>query len=92
MMNALAALHQAAPDRETTREWLVTRLSQRLAIPPEEIDVREPLASYGLSSIEAVVLSGDLEEWLGRELPATLVWDYPTIEKLTDYLSAAEAG
>ena len=31
---------------------------------------------------EAVSFAGDLEEWLGRDLPATLLWDYPTLAAL----------
>jgi hypothetical protein len=29
---------------------------------------------------------GDLEDWLDEELPSTLFWDYPTIEKSAQYL------
>jgi phthiocerol/phenolphthiocerol synthesis type-I polyketide synthase C len=76
-----------APEGMEIVDWLVSHVAQRLTLPPEEIDPREPLASYGLSSTEGVALSGDLEEWLGRDLPATLVWDYPTIEKLASYLA-----
>jgi acyl carrier protein len=72
-------------------DWLVERLAERLAVPREQIDIREPLANYGLSSTQGVVLSGDLEEWLGRELPATLVWDHPTVEKLAVHLAGMGA-
>jgi acyl transferase domain-containing protein/acyl carrier protein len=68
--------------------WLVRRLSETLAIDASSIDVHEPLASYGLSSRDAVVLSGELEEWLGRSLSATLVWEFPTVEALAQHLSA----
>ena len=76
---------------EAVTDWLVEQMAERLAVEPEKIDLREPLASYGLSSTEAVVLSGDLEEWLERELPATLVWDYPTIDLLARHLGQEDA-
>jgi acyl carrier protein len=60
-------------------------------LDPGEIDRREPLASYGLSSQQAVMLSGDLEEWLGRSLPPTLVFEYPDVDALVQYLSGAES-
>jgi acyl carrier protein len=73
-------------------DWLVERLAERLAVSREEVDIREPLANYGLSSKQAVVLSGDLEEWLGRDLPATLLWDYPTIEQVAAHLAGGGAA
>ena len=45
---------------EVIQAWLVSRLSQRLGIESHEIDVREPFASYGLGSTEAVSLAGEL--------------------------------
>lgn len=29
---------------------------------------------------------GDLEDWVGQELPSTLFWDYSTIEKASLFL------
>ena len=69
--------------------WLVAKLSEELHLEPEEIDVREPFAACGLDSLRAVVISGDLGDWLGLRLPATLAWDYPTIEALTHHLAEA---
>lgn len=66
--------------------WLVTNIAQRLDVSPSEIDIREPLASYGLDSVQAVRLSTQLEDWLGRKLSPTLAYDYPTIEALANYL------
>jgi myxalamid-type polyketide synthase MxaE and MxaD len=69
--------------------WLVARLSEQLGIGPHDIDTREPLASYGLGSTEAVGLAGELAEWLGRELSAALVYEYPTIEALAQHLAVS---
>ena len=35
---------------------------------------------------EAMMLVGDLEDSLGLRLSPTLVWDYPTMEKLAQYV------
>jgi myxalamid-type polyketide synthase MxaE and MxaD len=72
---------------EVIQDWLVTKLSERLGIETHEIDIREPLASYGLGSTEAVSLAGELAEWLGRKLSAALVYEYPTIEALARHLA-----
>ena len=55
---------------------------------PAEIDSGEPLDSFGLSSREAIVLSGDLEDWLDRRLSPTLFYEYPTIKALASHLAA----
>ncbi len=79
-----------APTAEAISSWLVSKLSEELQIDPSEIDVSEPFTSYGISSVLAVSLSGDLEDWLGRPLSPTLVFDFPTIEALACHLSGED--
>ncbi len=68
---------------------LTDMLAETLRIAPAEIDVSRPLPHYGLDSIDAVTLAGDLEDWLNVELPSTLLWDYPTVEGIASYLGEA---
>ncbi|MEM1252988.1 MAG: SDR family NAD(P)-dependent oxidoreductase [Cyanobacteria bacterium P01_H01_bin.21] len=68
-------------------KWLTTRLSRYLNIDSSEINSYEPFSSYGLDSAAAVSLSGELEEWLGRRLSPTLIYDYPSIIQLSQYLA-----
>ncbi len=83
---------QVPPDPEKTPEtiqrWLLETISAKLNVPIENIDIRESLAQYGLDSAAATALSGELEQWFGKSVPATLVYDYPTIEAMVPYLSA----
>jgi acyl transferase domain-containing protein/acyl carrier protein len=67
--------------------WLVSGLSKRLQLKPSEVDVLRPFASYGLDSVAAVGLSGELETRLGRRFSPTLAWDYPNIRSLARYLA-----
>ncbi|WP_224360461.1 non-ribosomal peptide synthetase/type I polyketide synthase [Hyalangium versicolor] len=53
-----------------------------VAIP----DDRAPLGQFGFSSAKAVALVARLSQLCGRELPASLVFDHPTLEKLADVL------
>ncbi|MEO1403651.1 MAG: acyl carrier protein [Cyanobacteria bacterium J06635_1] len=71
---------------EAIQQWLTNQLADLLSIDPSTIDVKQPLTRYGLDSIDAVTLVGDLEDWLDLELPSTLLWDYPTLEKASAYL------
>ena len=74
---------------EVIEKWLVGKLSELLGVAPEEIDVREPFASYGMGSTEAVGLSGELGDWLGQKVPADLAYEFPTIETLARHLSGS---
>jgi len=71
--------------------WLVTKLAEILELDPNSIDPYLDLTDYGLSSIETVNLSGDLENFLARRLSPTLLWDYPTIDALAQYLAASHS-
>jgi acyl carrier protein len=68
------------------QSWIVTHLAEQLGLSPEAIDVRKPFTEYGLDSIVGVSLAGDLEDWLGLQLSATVLWDHPTTEALAHYL------
>src|SRR5262245_33089513 len=67
--------------------WLIAKLSNILEVDPANLDPREPFASFGLDSRTALSLAGDLETWIGRQLPPTLVWDYPNIDELSRHLA-----
>ncbi|MEW5809829.1 MAG: SDR family NAD(P)-dependent oxidoreductase [Actinomycetota bacterium] len=43
---------------------------------------------FGMDSLMSVTLQRSLSESLGEVLPASVVFDYPTIEALTDYLAS----
>ncbi|MCP4702330.1 MAG: amino acid adenylation domain-containing protein [Gammaproteobacteria bacterium] len=72
---------------ETIQARLLAGVSARLKTAKEDIDIHEPLARYGLDSAAALSLTGELEEWLGRSLPASLTYDYPSIAALARYLT-----
>ncbi len=75
------------PSTKAIQDWLVTQLSRLLEVEPQDLDIREPFTNYGLRSVDAVGLSGDLEDWLDRRLSPTLAYDYPTIESLARHLA-----
>ena len=86
--HAVATLEDEPPTAEDIQLWLVAKVAELVTVDPDEIDITEPFARFGLDSIAAAGLSGDLEDWLDRRLPPTLVWDYPTIELLAQHLAA----
>jgi acyl-CoA synthetase (AMP-forming)/AMP-acid ligase II/acyl carrier protein len=72
------------------RTWIAEQLSVMLDIERAEIDIGAPFSAFGLDSLKAVSLAGELETWLGRSLPPTLLWDYPTIDALAAHLATPD--
>jgi acyl carrier protein len=87
MTNPSSGSASGAATAQRIADWLSARVAEWLGIPADEIDPRTPFSRYGLSSADAVALVGDLEQWLGRELPATLLWDYPSVARLSAHLA-----
>src|SRR6476661_399190 len=72
------------------RCWIVNELAGSLKTTPEEIDAAAPLQSLGIDSLAALGMTGGLAGWLGRDLPATLLWDYPSIDAIAEGLAERE--
>ena len=82
---------EAAPVSER-QELLTTHVRSLIAktlgwTDAQKIEIRQPLFDLGLDSLIAVELKNRLESSLGTSLSSTLLFDYPTLEKLIDYLS-----
>ncbi len=75
---------------EAIQAWIVSQLCEQLGVEPNDIDVREPFDSYGLDSVQemvlAMVLASKAEKLLGFRLSPILLWHYPTIEALAQHL------
>lgn len=80
------------PTASEIEAWLVSYISGAVNVSGQEVDIRLPFTYFGISSAAGVILAGDLERWLGRSLPATLAWDYPTIETLARFLASDTGG
>jgi acyl carrier protein len=72
--------------QEEIANWLVRRFAQLAQVGPAEIDVERPFADYELDSAVAVTVSQELSAQVGKSLPITLFWEYPTIASLSSAL------
>ncbi|MEV6108112.1 acyl carrier protein [Streptomyces sp. NPDC051940] len=76
----------------TAHDWLLDRLSLYLRRAPDSIEPTVPLAEYGMDSVAALSLCGDIEDEFGLDVEPTLLWDHPTVDSLTGYLAEAVAA
>lgn len=67
--------------------WIVSYLAQLLEIDSDEVDVTMTFDQYGLDSSTAIGMTGELEDWMGKQLDPTLLYDYPTIKSLAQELA-----
>lgn len=72
------------------QEWFKARLIELLDIEADEVDVTLPFDTYNLDSHMAIGLTSDLEELLGNDLEPTLLYQYPTIEKISQHLATSQ--
>jgi hypothetical protein len=87
---SLVAQLAAAP-RTRRRAILATFVGEKAVRalgldPTAAIDPRAPLNALGLDSLLSIELRNTLSAAVGQPLPATLLFDYPTINALTDFL------
>jgi acyl carrier protein len=76
-------------DEAAIRTWLIDRLAKRLKVTSAEIDSAKPFADYGLDSIVAVQVAGELEKRVEKRLSPALLFEYPTIDDVAVYLARA---
>lgn len=81
-----------AAQNSDRRALLIAHIQTEVAkvLGLDSLQLLEPQQSFfdtGMDSLMAVELKNRLESTLGSSLPATLAFDYPTLEALVDYLA-----
>jgi acyl carrier protein len=66
--------------RDQIADWLVERVAATLTIEAASVRYDVAFTDLGVSSLQAVELSGDLQRLTNLTLPPTLVFDHPTID------------
>ena len=85
------ALRKCQPEQR--HDWLrdhVGALAAKvMGLPPTEpLDPSTGFFQLGMDSLMSVTLQRALSDSLGEFLPASVVFDYPTVDTLTDYLAS----
>ncbi|NEO35906.1 MAG: AMP-binding protein [Moorea sp. SIOASIH] len=68
--------------------WIKNWLAKQPGIQRETINRQTSFADYGMDSVLALELVQALEDWLQTSLDATILWNFPTIESLAQYLAS----
>jgi acyl carrier protein len=76
-------------NKTEVRDWLVYYIAKNLNLDSEQIDTNVSFYDYNLDSAIAIELTGDLSNWLEQDIDPMLLYDYPTIELLVDYLTGS---
>jgi myxalamid-type polyketide synthase MxaE and MxaD len=77
------------PEERRIGDWLAARLATLLRTTPEGVGWDTSFLELGLSSLQAVELSDDLQRWAAVPLPPTLAYDYPTIADVAGFVARA---
>jgi acyl transferase domain-containing protein len=88
---AVRAAADGGRRRAMIEEAIRASVADVVKLPVERIDGERPLRALGIDSVMSLELRNRLEKQIGARLPATLIWNYPTIRDLAPYL-ALEAG
>jgi len=75
-------------NRRTILRWLATRLAVYLEVPATTIDLMVPLAEMGVDSVHAISLVGDVEAHFDIDVDPTMIFDYPTLSHIAEYIGA----
>ncbi len=62
-------------------------LAGELRLPEDQVEVDRPFAEMGLNSVMAISIRRQLEQFVGVELSATMLFNHPTIESFSNYLA-----
>ncbi|MGB9251322.1 MAG: beta-ketoacyl reductase, partial [Mycobacterium sp.] len=62
-------------------------LARELQMAEDELELDRPFAELGMNSVMAMSVRRDTEQFVGIELSATMLFNYPTIVALAEHLS-----
>jgi len=73
---------------EDLRRFLLQRVAEMAGCAESAVDEEWSFAESGVSSRDAVVLAGEIEERVHCPISPTILWEYPTIASLARHLAA----
>jgi acyl carrier protein len=78
-------------NRRSILRWLTAQLASYLEVSAAAIDPMRPLVEMGVDSVHAVSLVGDVEAHFDIDVDPTMIFDYPTLAHIAEYIDQAVA-
>lgn len=88
----MSSIDSGVRDEAAIRAWMMDAIARSIGAPVERIATDERFRALGLDSAGATALLVKLGQWLGRSLPMTVLWEHPTIDRLTRHLAAPSSS
>ncbi|CAM4079275.1 Beta-ketoacyl-acyl-carrier-protein synthase I [Mycobacterium basiliense] len=79
-------------DKAAIRSLVLEVLAEHTNMMPTDIDEFEPFSSYGLGSVAAAAVAGELANRLGMKIDPLALFEYPCVATLVDGLTASSSG
>jgi acyl carrier protein len=71
--------------------WLSNQLASYLEVPAATLNPMVPLAEMGVDSVHAISLVGDVELHFDIDVDLTMIFDYPTLSRIAEFIGTAVA-
>lgn len=85
-----AQTHSTRPTVVDIQRWLLERIAARIGVPPEQLDIHQPLNRYVLDSLSLFTIAVECEQWLSVRLDPNILVDSPSLFCLANRLANAE--
>jgi 6-methylsalicylic acid synthase len=72
---------------DSLAELIATAVATELRLPAAELDPRRPLTEMGIDSVMSITIRGKLQKKLPVSLPATLLWTYPSVARIAEFVA-----
>lgn len=87
---------EAGLDAAALESWIAQWIAEKSNRDASEVKSATwpdaAFSDFGLDSLTAVKLSGDLEQLLGRPLSPSIAWEFATVAELAAYLAEGGSG
>lgn len=79
-------------DPAALRSWMVQYICAIFDLKPGNLSTSDSFDSYGLDSVEAVIMAGVMEEEFRVQIDPILFFEHPSIDRFVANLAAPRAG
>lgn len=85
-------MNQRLPcDSQTLRNWMIDYIAGTLALP-DGVPTEKTFDTYGLDSVEAVVMAGVMEEEFSTQVDPVQLFENPSIDAFVAAFASDGAG